>query len=153
MSAAYQWGGLLQQSGYPTGALIGEDIRFARLLYYQRLARWSLLEGVYGAFSLEVGRVGRPLIPNNEQGTLRSAAVMLGVDTPIGPLYLGYGRSNTATKACTCFLGGHSLGCELCGVALHGQGPRFAESSAVPEHGTAGLGSLPRLDYASSRCG
>src|SRR5262249_42618191 len=29
--AFFQWGGLLQQSGYPTGALLGQDIRFARL--------------------------------------------------------------------------------------------------------------------------
>ena len=89
----FQWGGLLRQSGYPTGALLGEDIAFARLMYYKRLFRWSLLDGVYGGMSLEIGRVGRPLIPGNDSGTLRSGALLLGVDTPLGPLYLGYGRT------------------------------------------------------------
>ncbi len=89
----FQWGGLLRQSGYPTGALLGEDIAFARLMYYKRLFRWSLLDGVYGGASLEIGRVGRPLVPGNDSGTLRSGALLLGVDTPLGPLYLGYGRT------------------------------------------------------------
>lgn len=103
--ALFQWGGLLRQSGYPTGALIGEDLQFTRLLYYKRLKRWSLLEGVYGGLSLEVGRMGRPLIPNNEQGTLRSAALILGVDTPVGPLYLGYGRANRGYDSFYLYLG------------------------------------------------
>jgi NTE family protein len=104
-TALFQWGGLLQQSGYATGALLGEDIRFARLVYYKRLARWSLLEGVYGGMSLEAGRVGRPLIPNNEQGTLRSGSLFLGVDTPLGPFYLGYGRTGHGYESLYMFLG------------------------------------------------
>jgi NTE family protein len=89
----FQWGGFLHQSGYPTGALLGEDIAFARVMYYKRLLQWSLLDGVYGGVSLEIGRVGRPLVPTNDSGVLRSGALLLGVDTPLGPLYLGYGRT------------------------------------------------------------
>jgi len=101
----FQWGGFLQQSGYPTGALIGENLGFARLVYTNRLVRWSLLEGIYAGASLEVGRVGKPLLPDNEQGLLRSAALFLGVDTPIGPLYLGYGHANHGFNAFYLFLG------------------------------------------------
>ncbi|WP_298931602.1 patatin-like phospholipase family protein [uncultured Ramlibacter sp.] len=101
----FQWGGLLQQSGYRTGALMGEELQFARIFYYNRLARFSFLDGVYGGVSLEVGRVGRPLIPNNEQGTLRSAALLLGVDTPLGPLYLGYGRADRGYNSLYLYLG------------------------------------------------
>jgi NTE family protein len=64
-----------------------------------------LLEGIYGGFSLEVGRVGNPLIPGNEQGTLKSASLLLGVDTPIGPLYLGYGWANHGYGAAYLYLG------------------------------------------------
>jgi NTE family protein len=60
---------------------------------------------LYAGASLEVGRVGKPLIPNNEQGTLLSAALFLGVDTPIGPLYLGYGHANHNFNAIYVFLG------------------------------------------------
>ncbi|MDN3923101.1 patatin-like phospholipase family protein [Roseateles violae] len=104
-NALFQWGGLLQQSGYSTGALLGEELRFARIGYYKRLARWSLLDGVYGGLSLEAGRVGKPLVPNNEQGTLRSFALTLGVDTPLGPLYFGYGRANRGYDSLYLFLG------------------------------------------------
>ena len=93
-SELFQWGGLLQQSGYPTGALLGEELMFGRIVYTRRLARSTLVDGVYAGLSLEVGRMRRPLIPNNEQGVLQSAALLLGVDTPVGPLYLGYGHAN-----------------------------------------------------------
>ena len=85
-SELFQWGGLLQQSGYPTGALLGEELMFGRIVYTRRLARSSFLDGVYAGLSLEVGKMRRPLIPNNEQGLLQSAALLLGIDTPVGPL-------------------------------------------------------------------
>ena len=101
----FVWGGLLQQSGYPTGALIGEDLRFARLVYYNRVARWQLLEGIYVGGSLEVGRMGRPLIPGNQEGTLYSGSLLFGVDTPIGPLYLAAGHAARGFNAFYLFLG------------------------------------------------
>jgi NTE family protein len=101
----FSWGGLLQQSGYPTGALVGDNVRFGRLVYTRQLQAWSILDGVYGGFSLEVGRVGKPLVPNNEQGTLKSMALFLGVDTPIGPLYFGYGRTETGISSGYLYLG------------------------------------------------
>jgi NTE family protein len=101
----FQWGGFLQQSGFPSGALLGEELRFARLVYYNRLAQWQLLDGVYAGGSLEIGRMGKPLIPNNDTGTLHSASLLLGVDTPLGPLYLGYGRTSNGFKSLYLFLG------------------------------------------------
>ena len=101
----FQWGGLLQQSGYPTGALLGQDLRFARMVYYNRLKSWSLLDGVYGGASLEVGHMGKPLVPGNDQGTIYSGALLLGVDTPLGPLYLGVGRASRGFTAGYLFLG------------------------------------------------
>jgi NTE family protein len=101
----FQWGGLLQQSGYSTGALTGEELMFGRLAYTRRLARWSLLDGVYGTVSYEVGRMRRPLVPNNEQGILHSFALMLGLDTPLGPLYFGYGRVDRGFDSLYLFLG------------------------------------------------
>jgi NTE family protein len=101
----FQWGGMLQQSGYPTGALVGEDLRFARVVYYNRVARWQLLEGIYVGGSLEVGRMGRPLVPGNQEGTLYSGSLLFGVDTPIGPLYLAYGHAARGFNSVYLFLG------------------------------------------------
>ena len=49
--------------------------------------------------------MGKPLIPGNEQGTLKSMALFLGVDTPIGPLYLGYGRTASGIDSGYLYLG------------------------------------------------
>ncbi|MDX9788173.1 MAG: patatin-like phospholipase family protein [Desulfobacterales bacterium] len=89
----FQWGGFLQQSGYATGQLLGEEIKFGRLMYYHRLLKGSLLEGAYGGLSFEVGEVDKPLVPGSPEGVLESACVFVAADTPIGPVYLGYGQA------------------------------------------------------------
>ena len=81
-----------------------EELEFARLVYYNRLVRWSLLEGVYGD-SLEVGRMRRPLVPGNDPGILATFALLFGLDTPLGPLYLGYSQVNQGFDSMYLFLG------------------------------------------------
>ena len=101
----FQWGGFLQQSGYPTGALITDRFTFGRVLYYNKFIRQKLLEGVYAGFSLEAGRYGTPLVPGSPTGVLKSASVFLGADTPIGPLYFGYGHAADRSSSFYLFLG------------------------------------------------
>ncbi|MGY8527465.1 patatin-like phospholipase family protein [Paracidovorax citrulli] len=101
----FQWGGFLRQSGYTTGELLGGDLQFARAVYYNRLARQSLLEGIYAGASLEVGRVGQQLVPGGPNGMLVSGSLFLGLDTPLGPLYVAYGRSVDGNQAFYLFLG------------------------------------------------
>jgi NTE family protein len=101
----FQWGGFLQQSGYTTGQLIGHDFTFGQLLYYRRIRRGALLEGAYGGLSLEIGHYGRPLVPGNPTGTLRSFALFVSADSPVGPAYLGYGHAEDGSKAVYFFLG------------------------------------------------
>jgi NTE family protein len=101
----FQWGGFLQQSGYPTGAIATDRFTFGRLLYYNKFVRQKLLEGVYAGFSLEAGKYGTPLVPGSLTGTLKSASVFLGADTFIGPLYLGYGHAADGNSSWYLFLG------------------------------------------------
>ncbi|MFH0729072.1 MAG: patatin-like phospholipase family protein [Pseudomonadota bacterium] len=89
----FQWGGFLQQSGYATGQLAGEELMFGRFMYYHRLLKGSLLEGAYGGLSFEVGEMNKPLVPGSPEGVLESVCVFVGADSPIGPVYLGYGRA------------------------------------------------------------
>jgi NTE family protein len=100
-----QWGGFLRQSGYRVGQLLGESISFGRLLYYNRLVHYKVFNGLYAGFSLEVGKVRRPLVPGNSTAVLKSAAVFAATDSPIGPLYLGYGRSADQNSSFYLFLG------------------------------------------------
>jgi len=101
----FQWGGFLQQSGYATGQLLGEKMSFGRLMYYHRIMRGGLLEGAYSGLSLEAGKVGNPLVPGAPTGTLHSASLFIGADTPLGPAYFGYGRASDGNSSWYLFLG------------------------------------------------
>ena len=101
----FQWGGFLQQSGYSTGQLVGENMQYGRLMYYHRIMRSSILEGAYGGISYEVGKVGHPLVPGNPDGVLRSGSIFIASDTPIGPAYLGYGVAEDGNRSFYFYLG------------------------------------------------
>jgi NTE family protein len=101
----FSLGGFLQLSGYPTGALLGETIRFGRLLYYRKLVRQTLLEGVYAGMSFEAGKLGSSPISTTPKGVITAGSVYLGFDTYLGPVYLGYGRASTGASSFYLFLG------------------------------------------------
>lgn len=101
----FQWGGFMQQSGYKTGQLYGENMTYGRAMYFHRIMRSSLLEGAYGGFSLEAGRVGGPLVPGSPEGLLKSGSVFVASDTPLGPAYLGYGRAADGNDSFYFYLG------------------------------------------------
>ncbi|MGE5103536.1 MAG: patatin-like phospholipase family protein [Betaproteobacteria bacterium] len=101
----FQWGGFLQQSGYPMGALVGERLTFGRLVYTYKLREQRFFEGLYVGASLEAGRMEHPLVPGSPTGTLKSLAIFFGVDSPLGPVYLGYGRAADGNRSAYFFLG------------------------------------------------
>jgi NTE family protein len=101
----FQWGGFLRQSGYNTGQLINGEFAFGQLIYYRRIMRGSLLDGAYSGLSLEAGRYKKPLVPGNPSGELLSAALFVSADSPVGPVYLGYGWSEDGNKTLYFFLG------------------------------------------------
>jgi len=100
-----QWGGFLQQSGLPAGALLGQRLAFGRLVYLYKMAEFKLIPGMYVGASAEVGQMKTPLVPGNLAGTLVSGAVFFGVDTPVGPVYLGYGVMDGGYRSAYFFLG------------------------------------------------
>jgi NTE family protein len=101
----FQWGGFLQQSGYRTGALVGQSLSFARLLYYNKLVKQTLLEGLYAGLSFEAGKVREPLVAGSPVGLLKSGALFLALDTPLGPLYFAYGRTTDGLDSYYLYLG------------------------------------------------
>jgi NTE family protein len=101
----FHTGGFLNQSGYRTGALAGDSLAFGRAIYYHKLGGSDLLQGLYGGFSLEAGRVGHPLVPGSPTGLQKSGSVFIAVDTYLGPLYLGYGFAAGGTQSLYLFLG------------------------------------------------
>jgi NTE family protein len=101
----FQWGGLLHQSGYRIDSLNGQSLQFACAVYRYKLAPLPLLNGIYAGLSLEAGRLGRPIVPVNPTGTMKSASTFLLLDSPIGPLYLAYGRARDGNWSFYLYLG------------------------------------------------
>jgi NTE family protein len=101
----FAWGGFLRGSGYRSGALAGDRIQFGRLLYYQKLVRQTLLQGVYAGLSMEALRIGGSPAPDTPTGWIKSGSVYLGVDTILGPLYLGYGQASGGFRSFYFYLG------------------------------------------------
>ena len=98
-------GGFLRLSGYRTGEFAGTEPRLARLVYTYRLTPSSLLDGMFVGISTEAGRIREVLDNPVARGTLRSNALFIGAGTPLGPLYLGYGRAAGGRDALYIFLG------------------------------------------------
>ena len=100
-----QWGGFLRQSGHPANSLIGQELAFGRLVYAYKLVDQKLFDGVYAGFSIEGGRMAKTLFPDQGKGFLTSGAIFLGVDSPLGPFYLAWGRSSDGSASAYMFLG------------------------------------------------
>ncbi|WP_158218792.1 patatin-like phospholipase family protein [Roseateles aquatilis] len=100
-----QLGGFLRLSGYRTGQFVGTGMRMGRLVYSYRVTSPGLLDGIHVGASIEVGRILDPAALTPRTGTLRSNAMYFAVDTPIGPLYIGYGRASAKDSAVYVFLG------------------------------------------------
>jgi NTE family protein len=99
------WGGFLQQSGFQTGQLLNRRYVYGRLQYFYRLLDVPLFEGLYAGVAGEVGSYGQPVVEGNPSGTIYSGAAYLAFDSPIGPMYLGYGLAKGGSQALYFFLG------------------------------------------------
>ena len=103
--AQFQLGGFLNLSGYAAGQFTGEKYQYGRMMYYRRILKGGVLEGAYGGFSLEAGKVGDSLVPGNSEATQKSASVFAAADTPLGPVYLGFGHSDQGNNSLYFILG------------------------------------------------
>jgi len=101
----FRWGGFLHQSGFRIGSLDGQSLQFARAVYRYELAPLPLLDRFYAGFSLEAGRLGRPIASGSPTGTMKSASTFLMLDSPIGPLYFAYGRARGGESSLYLYLG------------------------------------------------
>jgi NTE family protein len=103
----YALGGLFDLSGTPVGAITGSyRARAASLLYYRmgELPR-AVGRNWYLGFSLEAANAWARKA-DVDYGDLRKAAsLFLGVDSILGPLYLGYGKTMGGDSALYLFWG------------------------------------------------
>ncbi len=106
----FNLGGFLYLSGLQQQQLKTEEFVFGRLVYRTKLADIPLFEGIYVGASVEGAHL-KPIIPvwqgERVDGylNLMAGSVYLGIDSPLGPLYVGFGYANRDNRAIYLFLG------------------------------------------------
>lgn len=93
----FSLGGPLKLSGYSIGQFAGQDMAFARLMYYNRTIPLPDLfgTGLYAGASLEAGKVRNRFDITTTRGVLYSGSVFVGADTFLGPTYFGVGAGES----------------------------------------------------------
>jgi NTE family protein len=92
----FKLGGLGRLSGLGDNELLGEKMALARLLYYYRLTNFraaGFSVQLYAGASLEAGNVYAREESITGSSLLTAWSLFVGADTPLGPVLLGYGRS------------------------------------------------------------
>jgi NTE family protein len=110
--ALYTGGGFQNMSGFEPNELVGQHFGFVSLGYRYELGRTGLLPA-YTGITFEYGNAGQRRSDVFGDGILNGALYM-GYNSPIGPLYLGYGyntdRSGLIFLRLGTVLGGQSIG-------------------------------------------
>jgi NTE family protein len=104
----FSLGGFFNLSGLPPGFLSGPHFAVARLIYYRQIGRGG--SGVldfpaYIGASVEAGNVWRDRKDASLGGLRKDASLFFGVDSPLGPVYIGAGFDEGGQRAFYLFLG------------------------------------------------
>lgn len=88
-------GGLGNLSGFTENQLLANQIALGRVVYYRRLTDATRLISVpvYLGGSLEAGGIWNSRDEIGRDGLIGAGSVFLGIDTFLGPLYLGFGHA------------------------------------------------------------
>jgi len=107
-------GGLTNLSGVTDGRLFGTSSLLARAIYYRRfVAADKLFDApVYLGASIERGNVWRSIDDVCGCDMLTAGSIFVGVDTILGPMYLGFGRASSGDDAVYLSFGSLAFGRE-----------------------------------------
>ncbi|NOQ94121.1 MAG: BamA/TamA family outer membrane protein [Methylophaga sp.] len=100
----YRLGGFMNLSGLEKNQLSGQHFGLISLAYQYRVYR-SQLFPVYAGGVVQLGNIWEEKSDISASNLIGSSTVFIGADTPIGPLYLGYGVAEGGNKAAYLFLG------------------------------------------------
>lgn len=100
-------GGFNNLSAFAANQINGDHVRYASLRAERILGRAPL--GLRGdmriGVALEAGKFGQLYTETKRVGWLNSATIYLGGETGIGPVYVGYGRSDSGSSNVYLFVG------------------------------------------------
>ena len=94
-------GGFLNLSGFNEKALVGNQLGLLRAAAYRRLGDTGQIFAVptYLGASVEAGNVWNRADDFGNGGLIVGGSVFLGFGTPLGPLFLGYGRNDARASS------------------------------------------------------
>ncbi len=100
-------GGLLNLSAFGLGQLLGDNVLFGQIRteWIMRRLPIGLSGDLRAGVAVEAGRVGLRYTETALSGWQDSVLLYVGGPTPIGPLYLGYGRSSRGINNAYLFIG------------------------------------------------
>lgn len=104
LGARTKLGGWMRLSGLQEDQLTGQYAGLIDLIYMRRIGDIQLFKTYIGA-SLERGNVWQDSKDVSFSNSISAGSVFLGVDTPIGPLYLTYGHASTGDNSFYIYLG------------------------------------------------
>jgi NTE family protein len=104
IQSRFRTGGFLSLSGFNPDELSGQHEGLFRLIYYRRIGDFNLMPTFLGV-SFEVGNVWEDEDDIKLDNTLVAGSVFLGVDTVLGPIYLGYGQAEHGNGSAYFYLG------------------------------------------------
>ena len=94
IQSLFRLGGLQNLSGFAENELAGQHSGLLKAGYLRELGESGLLPfGLYLGGSLEVGNVWQDTSDIKFSNTITAGSIFVGADTPLGPLYLAYGRA------------------------------------------------------------
>jgi len=104
VNGLYRLGGFLDLSGFNRNELSGQHAARIGTVFYRRINDLAFLPA-YAGVSLEFGNVWDSRSDISIGGSILGGSVWVGVDTPVGPVYAGYGRAENDRSAFYVFLG------------------------------------------------
>jgi NTE family protein len=100
----YRIGGFWNLSGFPQNELTGQNSGRALLSYYHRLGDSDLFP-VFAGMTYEKGNIWDNKDDISFANSIDSRAIWVGAKTPIGPVYLAYGRASGGRDSFYVYLG------------------------------------------------
>lgn len=102
----FELGGFLQLSGLRAAEMRGDQVALGRIMAFRRIGDMPAFgRGIYAGGSLEVGRIDSPNNDVTLERSLFGGSVFLGLDTSLGPFYIGYGHASGKRRSAYLMLG------------------------------------------------
>ncbi len=100
----FELGGFARLSGLIPDQLSGRHLGLFNLAYHRRINNFDLL-AAYGGFTLEAGNVWNDADDISFSDLRKSGSIFVGAETPLGPVYLAWGYSDSGDSTLYFYLG------------------------------------------------